>query len=281
MDVRRNALLAEIAREAAIERSDFLVRAGDQLERFMASHRDRIFELGGLVLIDDDPDYLAVAPDGTFRSRSRVFDDATGEWVSETEIVETAAELIELYNPADLYEAFADAIDQGEAPAAVADATEGTDPYAGAADSWAAGEDAAAPTDDASAARTLYDLALDFQERSQASEARMIDQFEEAAARLADKLGDFVIVDDDDERLVYTAGGTFRAEVIPDDDTGEWKQLVAPEDIVAYYDPTDVFGDLADALAEAFPGIAPEMEGEEGEEVEEVEESEAEGEDRS
>ena len=27
-----------------------------------------------------------------------------------------------------------------------------------------------------------------------------------------------------------------------------------PEDIVEFYDPTDVFGDLADALAEAFPG---------------------------
>jgi hypothetical protein len=76
-------------------------------------------------------------------------------------------------------------------------------------------------------------------------------------------------VDDEDERLVYTAGGTFRAEVIPDDDTGEWKQLIAPEDIVAYYDPTDIFGDLADALAEAFPGVAPEMEAEEAEEDEE------------
>ena len=33
-----------------------------------------------------------------------------------------------------------------------------------------------------------------------------------------------------------TPGGTFRAEVIPDDDTGEWKQLIAPEDIVQFYD---------------------------------------------
>ena len=31
------------------------------------------------------------------------------------------------------------------------------------------------------------------------------------------------------------------------------------EELVEYYDPTDVFGDLADALAEAFPSIAPEI----------------------
>ena len=31
------------------------------------------------------------------------------------------------------------------------------------------------------------------------------------------------------------------------------------DEIVGYYDPTDVFGDLADALAEAYPAIAPEL----------------------
>ena len=80
MDRQRNDLLAEMARDAALERSDFLVRAGEQLERFLRDQSDRIRELGGLTLIDDDPDYLAIAPDGTFRSRSRVFDETTGEW---------------------------------------------------------------------------------------------------------------------------------------------------------------------------------------------------------
>src|SRR6185369_10701607 len=109
MDARRNALLADMARDADIERSDFLVRAGEQLERFMRQHAARIQQLGGLVLIDDDPDYLAVAPDGTFRSRSRVFDEVRNEWISETEVIETAAELCEIYNPADILQAFADA----------------------------------------------------------------------------------------------------------------------------------------------------------------------------
>ena len=94
MEGRRNALLADMARDAEIERTDFLARAGEQLDRFMSSHQGRIRQLGGLVLIDDDPEYLAVAPDGTFRSRSRVYDESRGDWITETEIIETAAELV-------------------------------------------------------------------------------------------------------------------------------------------------------------------------------------------
>ena len=80
MDGQRNELLAEMARDAALDRSEFLVRSGEQLERFLRDQSDRLASIGGLTLIDDDPDYLAIAPDGTFRSRSRVYDDATGEW---------------------------------------------------------------------------------------------------------------------------------------------------------------------------------------------------------
>jgi hypothetical protein len=291
MDVSRNDMLGELAGDAALERTDYVVQATEQLTKFIDRNRERISRLGGLTLIDDDPDYLSVAPDCTFRVRSRYEDAVTGEWVSETEIVETAAELVELFNPAEVYQAFAEAAREaaGMAPQPTAadellDAAgippEGTfvlgedAGYASAADEWAAAQvPVAEAADEESAAAAMYNLALDFQERSQASEARLIDQFEEAAARLADKLGDFVIVDDEDERLVYTAGGTFRAEVIPDDDSGEWKQLIAPEDIVQFYDPTDIFGDLADALAEAFPSVAPEMEPEEDDAPEDEEES--------
>ena len=36
MEARRNALLADMSRDAEIERTDFLARAGEQLDRFMA-----------------------------------------------------------------------------------------------------------------------------------------------------------------------------------------------------------------------------------------------------
>jgi hypothetical protein len=272
-----NDLLGELAADAALERSDFIVQATEQLRRFLDHHKDRIAVLGGLTLIDDEPDYLSIAPDLTFRSRSRYLDDNTGEWVSETEVIESASELIELYNPADIYAAFAEAAREAAGmpaePTAEGDLLEvsgispeegisqGEDPYAAAADSWAAGQPISlSEDDDESAARRLYDLALEFQERSQRSESRLLDEFEGASSVLVAVIGDLIIVDDDDERLSLTTTG-FRAEVIPEDSEEEWRQLTGPDQLVEFYDPTDVFGDLADALAEAFPAVAPEVAG--------------------
>jgi hypothetical protein len=290
MDVSRNSMLGELASDAASERTDFVVQATEQLASFLDRNRDRIATLGGLTLIDDDPDYLSIAPDCTFRVRSRFENPTTGEWVSETEIVETASELVELYNPAEVYAAFAEAAREAAGldpqPTAAGDLLETAgiapeetfgsgvdDAYAGAADEWAAGQPPVAEADDdESAALALYNLALDFQERSQASEARLIDQFQDVVTRLSGILGDLIIVDDEDERLVLTVAGKFRAEVLPEESTGvegEWRELTEPEDIVEFYDPTDVFGDLADALAEAFPAVAPEVEGEGGEDGDE------------
>jgi hypothetical protein len=270
-----NDLLGELAADAALERSDFIVQATEQLRRFLDHHKDRIAVLGGLTLIDDEPDYLSIAPDLTFRSRSRYLDDVTGEWVSETEVIESASELIELYNPADIYAAFAEAAREaaGMPPEPTAEGdlldvagispdetvSQGEDPYAAAADSWAAGQPISlSEDDDESAARRLYDLALEFQERSQRSEARLLDDFEGASSALVAVIGDLIIVDDDDERLSLTTTG-FKAEVIPEDSEEEWRPLSGSDQLVEFYDPTDVFGDLADALAEAFPAVAPEL----------------------
>ena len=75
MDERAGAL-GEIAADAGIERSSFLADAAEQLKRFIEANRQRLKDIGGMVLIDDDPDYLSVAPDGTFRSRTRYQDEA-------------------------------------------------------------------------------------------------------------------------------------------------------------------------------------------------------------
>jgi hypothetical protein len=270
-----NDLLGELAADAALERSDFIVQSTEQLRRFLDHHKERIAVLGGLTLIDDEPDYLSIAPDLTFRSRSRYLDDATGEWISETEVIESASELIELYNPADVYAAFAEAAREAAGmpaePTGEEDVLEasgispeetvtfGEDPYAAAADSWAAGQPAPLDQDDdEAAARRLYDLSLEYQERSQRSEAQLLGEFEAASASMVAVIGDLIIVDDDDERLSLTSSG-FRAEVIPEDHADEWRTLKTADDLVEFYDPTDVFGDLADALAEAFPAIAPEL----------------------
>jgi hypothetical protein len=291
MDVNRADLLGELARDAALERSDFLAQAGRQLDRFLAANAARIEEIGGLTLIDDDPDYLSIAPDLTFRSRTRYQDEETGEWISETEVIESAAELVELYNPSDVYAAFAEAAREasgmGPEPTAAEDlmsvagispdetiTPRGEDAYAAAADDWAATQPAVA--DDAeSAAHRLYDIALTFQERSQIAEARILEQFEAMVGGLAVHLGDTIIVDDDDERLTFTGAGRLVAEVIPEGAEREWRKLGTPEELVEFYDPTDVFGDVADAIAEAYPAVAPELDDED----DEAEGDDAEGDD--
>lgn len=295
MDVGRNDTLSALANDAALERTAFLVESTDQLRKFLDRNADRIKELGGLTLIDEDPDYLSIAPDGTFRVRSRYEDPDTGEWVSETEVVDSPSELIELYNPAEIYTAFAEAAREaagftpeptaadellataGVAPEETFALDTDDDGYAGAADTWAAGRAPVLEADDEeSAAAALYNLALDYQEKSQANEAALLEQFEEAVAKLTGFVGDLVIVDDEDERLILGASGRFRAEVLPEDSDGEWRELTAPDDIVEFYDPTDVFGDLADSLAEAYPSVAPEQaeEEEEGEDDDEAEDEE-------
>jgi hypothetical protein len=180
---------------------------------------------------------------------------------------------VELYNAADVYQAFADAAREGvwaaDAERGTSDGGEddrfgtpidGADPYAAAADQWAAGQpdvrEADTPED---AAAALYELALDFQERSQRSEAGLLGQFENASSVLMSRVGTMVIVDDLDEHLEL-AGPGFRGKVIPEGQT-QWIDLGGPEDVVRFYDPTDVFGDLADAIADAFPAVAPEDEG--------------------
>lgn len=282
MDDTKAAMLGEIAAEAGVERASFLQDAAEQMERFLRANRDRIREVGGMVLIDEDPDYLSIAPDGSFRSRSRFQDPATGEWTSETEVIESGAELVELYNPAEIYASFAEAARAAaglpEQPTGAEDVLEtvgmSTDDGLAIAieeeedeaeEAWAGPFSTEEPRDKQDAARLLYDLALTFQERSQRSEADLLEQFQESSVGLARVLGDSMILDDEDERLWYRSNGSFEAEVVPergaDEEEGEaaWKALTSADDMVQFYDPTDLFGDLAEALADQYPGVAPEL----------------------
>lgn len=74
-----------------------------------------------------------------------------------------------------------------------------------------------------------------------------------------------MILDDDDERLWFRATGSFEAEVLPerdedDESEGQWQSLHNPEEMVQFYDPTDLFGDLAETIAEQYPDVAPDDE---------------------
>ncbi|MGD8683669.1 MAG: hypothetical protein PVG27_06960 [Chloroflexota bacterium] len=284
-DQRRAALLEDLAADASRRRDEFLADAGRQFVRFLDAHRSRLKDLGGLVLIDDEPDYLFVSGEGTFRSRTR-YQDENGRWVAETEDIEDGAELVEIFNPADLYAAFVDA-----AGADVVDAEEvsaATEPEAEPEDAAAEGafeaeafeegegegdegepgldedwlEPVPAPDSRDEAARMLYDLALTFQERSQLREAQLLDDFSVASENLAAVVGDARVADEEDERIWFRASGTFEAEVVPEEDEDGnpvWQTLLTADEFVQFYDPTDLFGDLAEALAEQHPHVAPEL----------------------
>ena len=99
-------------------------------------------------------------------------------------------------------------------------------------------------------------------ERSQRAESNLIESFENAASGLLGQVGTLVIVVDEDEHLALGVGG-FRARVIPEGESG-WRDLSGANEIVQFYDPTDVFGDLAEALVEAYPAVEDENDGAEG-----------------
>ena len=107
------------------------------------------------------------------------------------------------------------------------------------------------------AARRLYELALDYAEKALAAQADLLRAFEADAGPDMRLLGELVIDHDDDEHLVLRADGTFGGTTL-DDDTGVWNAVSSAEDVADHYDPFDVFTDLADALAETFPGLEDE-----------------------
>jgi hypothetical protein len=278
---KRASNLDDLAADASRRRDEFLTDAGRSFVQFLDANKARLRDLGGLVLIDDEPDYLFVSEEGKFRSRTRYQDD-DGQWQSETEDVESGADLVEIFNPADLYAAFVDAAEDEARPeeredeAAEDEADEALDDEAldddledddapGLDDEWVTPVPAPATREEA--ARQLYDLALTFQERSQLREGKLLDDFQLASGNLAGMLGDNKVADEEDERLWYRASGAFEGEVVPEEDeNGEpiWQSLTSPDEMVQFYDPTDLFGDLAEALAEEHPHVAPELEGDAG-----------------
>lgn len=113
---------------------------------------------------------------------------------------------------------------------------------------------------DVTPAAILYDLALEFSERAQRAEAALIAAFTAEAAALVAETGPITVDDDDDEQLELRGDGVFTGAVL-DSDSGDWVAIDTPEDVVRYYDPTDIFLDLAEAIAESFPGVEDEVAG--------------------
>ena len=287
MDANRTDLLGELARDAALERSDFLVRAAEQLERFLDANAARIAELGGMTLIDDDPDYLSIAPDLTFRSRDPLpgrGDAASGS--ARPRSSRSAPELVELYNPADIYAAFAEAAREaaGLAPEptaadelletgrdrpeeTVSPTTARRPPTRRRPTTWAAERRPPRAPTDSDVAPPTASTTWRSRSRSGASSPRRASSSSSRRPPASSPTSWAT----SSSSTTTTSGspsagaGRLGAEVIPEGAEGEWRKLATPEELVEFYDPTDVFGDIADAIAEAYPAVAPEDDDEDDE----------------
>ena len=231
MEARRNALLADMARDAdSSGRTSSPARASSSTGSWPPTS-DRIQQLGGLVLIDDDPDYLAVTADGTFRSRSRDLDDvdaASGSPrprssrppPSSSRSTTRPTSSRRSPTPRARRRRRRRADRRGRPRGRRRDRADEASRRRGAirtprrpTSGPPASRRSARSTTTSCAAQRLYDLALDFQERSQRTEARPARAVRERGDRACSAtIGDLIIIDDDDEQLTLGAGG-FRAEV--------------------------------------------------------------------
>ena len=199
METGRNDLLGELARDAELERNAFIGQASEQLRKFLEANRGRTPGSAGLVLIDEDPDYLSVAPDlrsaaaRATRTRSPASGSRDGGHRGG------GRSSLRSITRARILAAFAEAAREQAAcptePTATNDLMDAAG--IGAEETGAVGEDPATPRRPMSGPRGqaadlgrapptsrprdgCTTLHSPFQERSQHSEARLIEQFEGA-----------------------------------------------------------------------------------------------------
>ena len=210
--------------------------------RFLEANRDRIASSAAWCCSTRTPTTCPSRPTCTFRSRSRVQDAATGEWRSETEVIESPSEIWsscttrpsctpgsrrprasrrglpdEPTGAQDLLDVAGISPRRASAWASAARTRTSARPMTGPP-----ARTSSRPRMPTEAARRLYDLALTFQERSQLSEARLIEQFEIAAA--AARRHAWATSSSSTTRTSVCGSrrsGAFEAEVIPERDEDE------------------------------------------------------------
>ena len=274
MDTQRNDLLAEMARDAALERSDFLVRAGEQLERFLSDQAG--------------PDPRARG-DHPHRRRPGLPRDRAGRHLPEPQprLRRGDRRVAVRYRDHRDRRRARGALQPGRHLPGLCrrrprgrlgcrgrgrqQATAATRTTASARRSKARTRTRLPPTSGPQASRRFPRRTPRKPPRPRSTSSRSTSRSGASGPRrasssssrtrlrpLMSRVGTIVIVDDLDEHLEL-AGPGFRGKVIPEGET-QWTDLGGPEEIVRFYDPTDVFGDLAEAIADAFPGVAPDDE---------------------
>jgi hypothetical protein len=262
----RLVALRELAEEAELERRDFIVESTAQLRRFLESNRERLREIGQVTLVDDEQDFLRYHPvDELWVTRLTYQDPADGEWYDQEQEVDTIAELVELYNPADILAWLIEAARNPTDHLAPADelAAEEEAPPVEAEDDWQ--NSLPADQKETLAAQRLWQLADAYRAQLQEQQAALLREFVGNAEDALRLTGDLVLLDEADDTLVLRGDGRFETTLnladlpAPPIETTEANRpgltVTDAKTVAEFYDPADVLQWVTESLSERYPAV--------------------------
>jgi len=260
----RLTALRELAGEADLERRDFLYEATEQLRRFLDANRDRLREIGPIKLVDDEQDYLVYHPvDDTWTTRLTYQDPADSEWYDQEQVIDTISELVELYNPADVFAWMIEAAKDPVAHLVAADELEREEELVEVADDWESGLPPS--QQETLAAQRLWQLADAYRGQLATAQAQLLREFVANAEEVLARTGDLALLEEPDDVLVLRSDGRFETSLDltdrPGDVSGEIEPrrsglaVTAAKVVAEFYDPADVLHWVTDALAERYPAV--------------------------
>ncbi len=262
----RFVALREVAAEAELERRDFLYEATEQLRRFLDQNKERLREIGPIRLVDNEQDYLLYHPvDETWTTRLTYQDPADSEWYDQEQVVDTISEVIELYNPADIFswlvEASRDPPGHLIAADELAHEEELVEPSA--SDDWQA--ELPPSQQETLAAQRLWQLADAYRTQLGTAQAQLLREFTSNAEEVLRRTGDLPLLDEPEDMLILRADGRFETSLDlsdrPEDVIGTAEarrpglMVTEAKTIAAFYDPADVLHWVTEALAERYPAV--------------------------
>lgn len=261
----RLVALRELAAETELERRDFLYEATEQLRRFLDANRERLREIGPIKLVDDEQDYLVYHPvDETWTTRLTYQDPADSEWYDQEQLVDTISELVELYNPADIFAWLMEAAKDPPAHLIPADELEREEELVEVGEhDWQA--DLPPTQQETLAAQRLWQLADAYRAQLGSAQAQLLREFSSNAEEVLRRTGDLELLDEPDDILILRGDGRFETSLDFSDRPRDVVADVAPRRagltvtearmIAEFYDPADVLHWVTEALAERYPAV--------------------------
>ncbi len=260
----RIVALRELAADAELERGDFLYEATEQLRRFLDANRERLREIGPIKLVDDEQDYLLYHPvDETWTTRLTYQDPADNEWYDQEQMVDSIHELVELYNPADIFAWLIESARDAPAHLVPADELAREEELADKVDDWQA--DLPPPQQETLAAQRLWQLADAYRGQLSSAQAQHLREFASNAEEVLRRTGDLVLLEEPEDILVLRADGRFETSLDLSDHPEDVVASAEPRrpgltvtearTIAAFYDPADVLHWVTEALAERYPAV--------------------------